>query len=82
MPLALNPALSRDQTDAIVQAVGVQVAPVGTHFHLDGDGERLTRKHNTQAFMQVLYVMVRESGSEALQRRLLPGLLDALKALP
>jgi hypothetical protein len=126
MQLALNPALSRDQVDAIVQAVGVQVAPAGTHFYIYGEGERLARpilfvaqrglheaadwsawlaalaqpapgsswreslrtqeglarKHNTQAFMQVLYVMVRESGSEALQRRLLPGLLDALKALP
>ncbi len=42
----------------------------------------LARKHNTQAFVQVLYVMVRESGNEALQQRLLPGLLAALKSLP
>lgn len=126
MQLALNPALSRDQTDAIMQAVAAQVAPAGVHFYICGDGERLARpilfvaqrglheaadwsawlaalaqpaprpnwresletqeglarKHNTQAFLQVLYVMVRESGSEAVQRRLLPGLLDALKALP
>ena len=126
MQLALNPALSRDQVDAIMQAVAAQVAPAGVHFHIYGEGERLARpilfvaqrglheaagwsawpavlaqpaprptwhasletqeglarKHNTQAFLQVLYVMVRESGSEAVQRRLLPGLLDALKALP
>ncbi|MEQ1686424.1 MAG: DUF2785 domain-containing protein [Burkholderiaceae bacterium] len=42
----------------------------------------LARRHNTQAFVQVLYVMVREGGSEALQQRLLPGLVAALKALP
>jgi len=42
----------------------------------------LARKHNTQAFVQVLYVMVRESGDVALQQRLLPGLVEALKALP
>jgi len=42
----------------------------------------LARKHNTQAFVQVLYVMVRESGDTALQQRLLPGLVEALKALP
>ena len=42
----------------------------------------LARKHNTQAFVQVLYVMVRESGDAALQQRLLPGLVEALKALP
>ena len=42
----------------------------------------LARKHNTQAFVQVLYVMARESGDAALQQRLLPGLVDALKALP
>ena len=32
--------------------------------------------------VQVLYVMVRESGDAALQQRLLPGLVAALKALP
>lgn len=42
----------------------------------------LARRHNTQAFMQVLYVMVRESGDATLQQRLLPGLVAALKALP
>jgi len=42
----------------------------------------LARKHNTQAFVQVLYVMVRESGDDALIQRLQPGLLAALKALP
>jgi hypothetical protein len=42
----------------------------------------LARKHNTQAFVQGLYVMVREGGNEALQQRLLPGLVAALKALP
>ena len=42
----------------------------------------LARKHNTQAFVQVLYVMVRESGDEALIQRMQPGLLAALKALP
>jgi hypothetical protein len=42
----------------------------------------LARKHNTQAFVQVLYVMARESGDAALQQRLLPGLVEALKALP
>lgn len=42
----------------------------------------LARRHNMQAFMQVLYVMVRESGDAALQQRLLPGLVAALKALP
>ena len=42
----------------------------------------LARKHNTQAFVQTLYVMVREGGDPALQQRLLPGLVEALKALP
>ena len=42
----------------------------------------LARRHNTQAFLQVLYVMVRESGDATLQQRLLPGLVGALKALP
>lgn len=42
----------------------------------------LARRHNAQAFMQVLYVMVRESGDPAPQQRLLPGLVAALKALP
>jgi hypothetical protein len=42
----------------------------------------LARRHNTQAFLQVLYVMVRESGDATLQQRLLPGLVAALKALP
>ena len=42
----------------------------------------LARKHNTENFVQVLYVMVRESGDAALQARLLPGLTAALKALP
>src|SRR5258706_115270 len=39
----------------------------------------LARRHNAQAFMQVLYVMVRESGDATLQQRLLPGLVAALK---
>jgi hypothetical protein len=42
----------------------------------------LARRHNTQAFVQVLYVMVRESGDAALQQRLLPGLAAARKSLP
>ena len=42
----------------------------------------LARRHNTQAFVQVLYVMVREGGDAALQQRLLPGLVEALKTLP
>jgi hypothetical protein len=42
----------------------------------------LARKQNTQAFVQVLYVMVREGGDAALQQRLLPGLVEALKTLP
>ena len=42
----------------------------------------LARRHNTQAFVQVLYVMVRESADAQLQQRLLPGLVAALKALP
>jgi hypothetical protein len=42
----------------------------------------LARRHNTQAFVQVLYVMVRESNDATLQQRLLPGLVAALKALP
>lgn len=42
----------------------------------------LARRHNVEAFVQVLYVMVRESGDAALQERLLPGLQAALKALP
>ena len=41
----------------------------------------LARRHNTQAFIQTLYVMVRVSGDEALVQRLQPGLLAALKAL-
>lgn len=42
----------------------------------------LARRHNAQAFVQVLYVMVHESGDAALVARLRPGLLAALKALP
>lgn len=42
----------------------------------------LARKHNVQAFVQVLYVMVQVSGDEALIQRMQPGLLAALKALP
>jgi Protein of unknown function (DUF2785) len=42
----------------------------------------LARRHNTQAFVLELYVMVRESGDDSLRRRLLPGLQAALKALP
>ncbi|MEP7102139.1 MAG: DUF2785 domain-containing protein [Burkholderiales bacterium] len=42
----------------------------------------LARRHNTQAFVQVLYVMAREGGDAALQQRLLPGLVEALKTLP
>lgn len=126
LQLALNPALGREALDAIVGAVGTQVAPAGEHFYVYGESERLARpvyyaaqrglhdsawwsawlatlaspaplptwgeafktqaglarKHNTQAFVQVLYVMVREGGNEALQQRLLPGLVAALKALP
>lgn len=126
LQLALNPALGREALEAIVAAVGAQVAPAGAHFYVYGESERLARpvyyaaqrglhdsawwsawlatlaapaplpnwgeafktqaglarKHNTQAFVQVLYVMVREGGNEALQQRLLPGLVGALKALP
>ncbi len=126
LQLALNPAHGRDALDAIVAAVGAQVAPAGEHFYVYGESERLARpvyyaaqrglqdsawwsawlatlaapaplpnwgeafktqaglarKHNTQAFVQVLYVMVREGGNEALQQRLLPGLVAALKLLP
>jgi len=42
----------------------------------------LARRHNAQAFVQVLYVMVREGGDAALQQRLLPGLASALGILP
>lgn len=42
----------------------------------------LARKHNTQQFIQVLFVMVNVSGDDALAKRLQPGLLAALKALP
>lgn len=42
----------------------------------------LARRHNAQAFVQVLYVMVQESGDPALMARMRPGLLAALKALP
>ncbi|MDP3822437.1 MAG: DUF2785 domain-containing protein [Burkholderiales bacterium] len=126
LQLALNPALGREALEAVVAAVGTQVAPVGEHFYVYGESERLARpvyyaaqrglhdsawwsawlatlavpaplpnwgeafktqaglarKHNTQAFVQVLYVMVREGGNDALQQRLLPGLVAALKALP
>jgi len=128
LQLGLNPALSPNQLDAIVQAVASQVAPAGEHFYVYGEPERLARpivyiakraagpgdtaywerwlatlaapaplpswdaafksqaglarRHNTQAFMQVLYVTVRESGDATLQQRLLPGLVAALKALP
>ena len=126
LQLALNTALGREPLETIVAAAGTQVAPVGEHFYVYGESERLARpvyyaaqrglhdstwwsawlatlaspaplpnwdeafktqaglarKHNTQAFVQVLYVMVREGGNEALQQRLLPGLLAALKALP
>lgn len=126
LQLALNPALGREPLEAIIAAVGAQIAPGGEHFYVYGESERLARpvyyaaqrglhdsaywsawlatlaspsplpnwseafktqaglarKHNTQAFVQVLYVMVREGGNEAVQQRLLPGLLEALKALP
>ena len=42
----------------------------------------LAKRHNTQAFVQVLYVMVQESGDAALIERLRPGLLAALRTLP
>ena len=42
----------------------------------------LARRHNTQQFVQVLFVMVNVSGDDALAKRLQPGLLAALKALP
>ena len=126
LQLALNPALGHEALDAIVAAVGAQVAPAAEHFYVYGESERLARpifyaaqrglhdsaywsawlatlaapaplpsweeafktqaglarKHNTEAFVQVLYVMVRESGDEALQQRLGPGLHAALRALP
>jgi hypothetical protein len=128
LQLGLNPALAPAQLDAIVQAIGSQIAPAGDHFYVYGEPERLARpivyiakrttgpgdaaywerwlvalaapaplpnwegafksqsglarRHNTQAFVQVLYVMVRESGDAALQQRLLPGLLAAMNALP
>jgi len=47
-----------------------------------GSTAGLARRHNAQAFVQVLYVMVREGGDASLQARLLPGLTSALRILP
>ncbi|MBS0445688.1 MAG: DUF2785 domain-containing protein [Proteobacteria bacterium] len=41
--LALNPALTREQLDVIVHAVGSQVAPAGEHFFIYGEPDRLAR---------------------------------------
>lgn len=58
------------------------LAPLQSWDDALGTQAGLARRHNTQAFVQVLYVMVRESVDAELQQRLLPGLVDALKRLP
>lgn len=43
MQLALNPAVSGSELDAIVQAARTQVAPAQTHFYIYGESDRLAR---------------------------------------
>ena len=43
MQLALNPALDAAQLEALLAAVGSQVAPVGEHAYVYGEPERLVR---------------------------------------
>jgi len=57
MQLALNPALTRAQLDAILDAVGSQIAPPGDVFYRYGESERLMRP--------VLFVAARGLHTEA-----------------
>jgi hypothetical protein len=43
LQLSLNPALTREQLDVIVLAIGTQVAPSGEHFFIYGEPARLAR---------------------------------------
>lgn len=43
LQLVLNPALSDDQTQRVLQAVAIQIAPAGEHFYVFGEPERLAR---------------------------------------
>ncbi|GAB3389148.1 DUF2785 domain-containing protein [Lysobacter fragariae] len=42
----------------------------------------LARRHDVDAFLTALYVLVQEQGDEALRERVLPGLRAALKQMP
>ena len=43
MQLALNPAVSGSELDAIVQAARAQVVPAQSHFYIYGESDRLAR---------------------------------------
>lgn len=43
LQLVLNPAMSDDQTQRILQALASQIAPPGEHFYVFGEPERLAR---------------------------------------
>ena len=42
----------------------------------------LARRHDTQAFLLVLYANLREGKDDAVAERMLPGVVEALKAIP
>ena len=42
----------------------------------------LAKRHDTQAFLLALYANLREGGDAALAERMLPGVVEALKAVP
>lgn len=43
MQLALNPAITGEQLDAIVQAAQAQIVPTQSHFYIYGESDRLAR---------------------------------------
>ena len=57
-------------------------APLPAWSSAFGSQAGLAKRHNTAAFLLALYAGARESGSPALEVRLLPGLRAALAAVP
>ena len=124
LQLAVNPRTTKAQLDQMLVAIAAQIAPVGEHFYIYGEGNRLAqavfyiarrklhtadewgkwfqqvaapaplakwgdawssqrglaKHHNTMAFLNPLYVYVRENGAE-FQELVLPSIVGAIKQL-